>query len=157
MVGQIDIGYLAGVQIFGKLGGKIMGLGISVLLLSTVSSYIYIGPRIMQTMGEDHWFLKKLKYKNSKDIPINAFFVQLILSSLFLCLEDALNRPKKKNTAREAKVKPPKKIVLISTIDFLVLLRALKSQGRAKSGSPLMKMRQTIPYISGHFVLHLVQ
>jgi len=84
MVGQIDIGYLAGVKIFGKLGGKIMGLGISVLLLSTVSSYIYIGPRIMQTMGEDHWFLKKLKYKNTNDIPINAFFVQLILSILFI-------------------------------------------------------------------------
>jgi APA family basic amino acid/polyamine antiporter len=84
MVGQIDIGYLAGVQIFGDLGGKIMGLGISVLLLSTVSSYVYIGPRIIQTMGEDHWFLRKLKYKNSNDIPINAFFVQLILSILFI-------------------------------------------------------------------------
>ena len=65
MVGQIDIeDYLAGVQIFGDLGGKIMGSGISVLLLSTVSSYVYIGPRrIIQTMGEDHWFLRKLKYE----------------------------------------------------------------------------------------------
>ncbi|MEL1223279.1 MAG: amino acid permease [Candidatus Neomarinimicrobiota bacterium] len=84
MVGQIDIGYLAGVQIFGDLGGKIMGLGISMLLLSTVSSYVYIGPRIIQTMGEDHRFLRKLKNKNFNDIPINAFFVQLILSILFI-------------------------------------------------------------------------
>ena len=35
-------------------------------------------------MGEDHWFLRKLKYKSSNDIPINAFFVQLILSILFI-------------------------------------------------------------------------
>ena len=83
MVGQIDIGYLAGVQIFGDLGGKIMGL-VSQCYFSTVSSYVYIGPRIIQTMGEDHWFLRKLKYKNSNEIPINAFFAQLILSILFI-------------------------------------------------------------------------
>ena len=63
----------------------------------------------------------------------NLFFVQLILSSLFLCFEDALKRPKKKNTAREAKVKPPKKIVLISTIGFLISPIVLKFQDRAKS------------------------
>ena len=87
----------------------------------------------------------------------NLLFVQLILSSLSLCLEEALKRPKKKNTAREAKVKPPKKIVLISTIDFLVLLIVLKFQGTAKSELPLMKTRQTIPCISEHFVLNLVR
>ena len=84
MIGQVDIGYLAGVQIFGDIGGKVMGLGISIILLSTVSSYVYIGPRIMQIMGEDHWFLDTLRYKNSNDIPINAFWVQLILSILFI-------------------------------------------------------------------------
>ncbi|MFL2983277.1 MAG: APC family permease [Candidatus Neomarinimicrobiota bacterium] len=84
MVGQIDIGYLAGVQVFGDIGGMIMGLSISILLLSTVSSYIYIGPRIMQIMGEDHLFLKILKYKNSNGIPINAFLVQLSLALLFI-------------------------------------------------------------------------
>lgn len=84
MVGKVDIAYIAGIEIFGDFGGKIMGLGISILLLSTVSSYVYIGPRIMQIMGEDHSFLKKLKYKNSKDIPIYAFFVQLSLAILFI-------------------------------------------------------------------------
>ena len=84
MVGKVDIAYIAGIEIFGDFGGKIMGLGISILLLSTVSSYVYIGPRIMQIMGEDHSFLKTLKYKDSKDIPVNAFFVQLSLAILFI-------------------------------------------------------------------------
>jgi len=84
MVGQVDIGYLSGIQIFGEIGGNIMGLGISIILLSTVSSYIYIGPRIMQIMGEDHWFLNTLRNKNSNDIPVNAFWVQLVLSILFI-------------------------------------------------------------------------
>ncbi len=84
MINQIDVGYLAGIHIFGDIGGKIMGLGIAILLLSTISSYVFIGPRIMQIMGEDHLFLESLKRKNSDGIPINAFFVQLILAVLFM-------------------------------------------------------------------------
>ena len=84
MVGRVDVGYISGVQIFGEIGAKLMGLGISILLLSTVSSYVYIGPRIMQIMGEDHSFLEFLKNRNTDDIPLNAFCVQLVLSFLFI-------------------------------------------------------------------------
>jgi len=84
MAGRVDIGYISGVQIFGEIGAKVIGLGISILLLSTVSSYVYVGPRIMQIMGEDHSFLKFLKNRNTDDIPLNAFWVQLGLSFLFI-------------------------------------------------------------------------
>ena len=84
MAGRVDVGYISGVQIFGEIGAKVIGLGISILLLSTVSSYVYIGPRIMQIMGEDHSFLKFLKNRNTDDIPLNAFCVQLGLSFLFI-------------------------------------------------------------------------
>ena len=57
MIGKVEVGYIAGKQIFGHFGGKLISLGISILLLSTVSSYIYIGPRIMHAMGEDHKIL----------------------------------------------------------------------------------------------------
>ena len=53
MVGEIEIGYIAGQYIFGAAGSIIFALGISILLVSTVSSNVYIGPRIMQTMGQD--------------------------------------------------------------------------------------------------------
>jgi len=84
MVGQVDIGYISGVAIFGNTGAKIIGIGISILLLSTVSSYVYIGPRIMQIMGEDHKLLSFLKIKDNKNIPRNAFWLQLFLSFLFI-------------------------------------------------------------------------
>jgi len=84
MAGRVDVGYISGVQIFGEIGAKVIGLGISILLLSTVSSYVYIGPRIMQIMGEDHSFIKFLKNRNIDDIPLNAFWVQLGLSFLFI-------------------------------------------------------------------------
>ena len=62
----------------------VIGIGISILLLSTVSSYVYIGPRIMQIMGEDHKLLSFLKIKDNKNIPRNAFWLQLLLSFLFM-------------------------------------------------------------------------
>jgi len=84
MKGQVEVGYISGVQIFGNQGANIIGLGISILLLSTVSSYVYIGPRTMQIMGEDHEFFEFLKKKNDAGIPLNAFWIQLILSFVFI-------------------------------------------------------------------------
>jgi len=84
LVGQVEVGYISGLRIFGEMGAKIIGLGISILLLSTVSSYIYIGPRIMQVMGEDYALIGFLKEKNSDNIPLNAFWVQLGISCLFI-------------------------------------------------------------------------
>ena len=84
MVGRVEIGYIAGLKIFGDVGAKIISLGISILLLSTISSYVYIGPRIMQAMGEDHKSLQILKSKSNNGIPNNAFLIQLIISILFI-------------------------------------------------------------------------
>ena len=84
MAGQVEIGYISGMKIFGETGAKIIGMGIAILLLSTVSSYVFIGPRIMQVMGEDHNFIHFLSKKNRHDIPINAFWLQLGISLLFI-------------------------------------------------------------------------
>ena len=84
MQGKADFAYTVGTTIFGEIGAKLMGLSISILLLSTVSSYVYIGPRILQIMGEDHEIIKIFKLKNNKKIPINAFYFQLCLSFFFI-------------------------------------------------------------------------
>ncbi len=84
MIGKIEVGYIAGQQIFGNFGGKLISLGISILLLSTVSSYIYIGPRIMHVMGEDHKTLRILNSKNADGIPIKSFWIQLAISIIFI-------------------------------------------------------------------------
>ncbi len=84
LAGKVEVGYISGVFVFGHMGAKIMAIGISILLLSTVSSLIYIGPRIMQTMGEDHSYIKILARQNSNGIPIYAFVLQLVISMIFL-------------------------------------------------------------------------
>lgn len=82
--GQIEIGFLSGTAIFGAIGGKIMAVVISLLLLSTVSAYVFLGPRITQIMGEDFRALKWLSVKNKKGIPQNAFIFSTLLSLLFI-------------------------------------------------------------------------
>ena len=57
---------------------------IALLLLSTVSAYVFLGPRIMQVMGEDFkalgWFAKT----SNHGIPVNAFTFSMILSLIFI-------------------------------------------------------------------------
>ncbi|OUX33964.1 MAG: amino acid permease, partial [bacterium TMED264] len=84
MIGKVEIGYIAGQQIFGHFGGKLVSFGISILLLSTVSSYVYIGPRIMSAMGEDHKVLGILSSKNKAGVPIKSFWIQLVISIIFI-------------------------------------------------------------------------
>jgi len=84
LAGQIQIGALSGINIFGEIGGKIMALVISFLLISTVSGHIFVAPRIMQVIGEDYQTLSFLKRKSKQNIPVTAFVVQLFLMLLFI-------------------------------------------------------------------------
>jgi len=51
--GVVEVGFLSAVTIFGESGGAIMALVIALLLVSTVSAMIFVGPRITMTIGED--------------------------------------------------------------------------------------------------------
>jgi APA family basic amino acid/polyamine antiporter len=84
MAGQVEVGYISGVKVFGETGAGIIGLGISILLLSTVSSYVFIGPRIMETMGEDHSYISVLAKHNKQGIPAYAFLMQLVICLIFI-------------------------------------------------------------------------
>ncbi len=82
--GQIEVGFISGTSIFGSMGGKVMAIVISLLLLSTVSAYVFLGPRITQIMGEDFRALRWLSIKNKQGIPQNAFMFSTFLSLLFI-------------------------------------------------------------------------
>ena len=84
MRGMIEVGFIAGVNIFGDQGGRIVSGGIALLLLSTISSYVFIGPRITQVIGEDFKYLRFFSKVNSSGIPINGFIFQLSISLIFI-------------------------------------------------------------------------
>lgn len=84
LVGQVEVGNIAAISIFGENGGRIMSGVIALLLISSISSMVYVGPRVTQTMGEDVFLLKGLARKNKRLVPINALWLQFTLSLILI-------------------------------------------------------------------------
>jgi len=53
MAGEVEVGYLAGRAIFGDVGGQVVAIFIALILVSSVSAMVYLGPRVTQAMVED--------------------------------------------------------------------------------------------------------
>lgn len=82
--GEIEIGYISSVILFGEKSAKLISILIGLLLLSTVSSYVYVGPRIIQAIGKDYDKLSFLSKINQNGVPFNAFIIQLVISLGFI-------------------------------------------------------------------------
>ena len=82
--GKTEIGYITAVNIFGSNGAVIVGLMLSLLLISTVSAMIIAGPRALQAIGEDFNTLSFLSKVNKSDIPENAIYFQSIISLIYI-------------------------------------------------------------------------
>ena len=84
LAGKIEIGYISSINLFGLKTAKIVSFFIGLLLLSTVSSYVYIGPRIIQAIGKDYEKINFLSKVNKQGVPLNAFSLQLFISLIFI-------------------------------------------------------------------------
>ena len=82
--GQLEVGFVAATSLFGPLGGRLMGGVIAGLLVSTISSMIFAGPRIVQTMGEDIPALHFLAPKSGAGIPVRALLLQTAITLAFI-------------------------------------------------------------------------
>ena len=82
--GVVEVGSLSAIGIFGQSGGEIMSLVIAVLLISTVSAMVFVGPRISMTMGEDMPVLRILSRKSENGIPVNAILFQMVVTLAFI-------------------------------------------------------------------------
>jgi basic amino acid/polyamine antiporter, APA family len=84
LVGKLDVARISGSHIFGELGGRIVGAMICIGLISSISAMMWIGPRVMMTMGEDIPALKIFSRKTSNGAPAYAILFQLTVASLML-------------------------------------------------------------------------
>lgn len=84
MQGKIEIGYISALHVFGAAGAALIGIGLSVLLVSTVSSMTLAGPRVLQMIGEDHPVFRPLAVTNTHGVPSRAIWVQAVLSLIFI-------------------------------------------------------------------------
>ena len=82
--GQLDVARIAGSFIFGDIGGRVVGAMICIGLISSISAMMWIGPRVMMTMGEDIPALRVFARKSSNGAPAYAILFQLAIASLLL-------------------------------------------------------------------------
>lgn len=84
MTGKVEIGYIAAFHAFGETGGRVMGIVLAALLVSTVSAMIMAGPRVLQVIGEDFSAFRFLAPRNADGIPVRAIVAQSILTLAFI-------------------------------------------------------------------------
>ena len=81
--GKLEVGYVAATHIFGPAGAAIMGVTLAALLVSTVSAMVMAGPRVLQVIGEDYPFFRRLGRTNKDGIPAVAITTQAVLTLIF--------------------------------------------------------------------------
>lgn len=82
--GEIEVGYISAVHIFGSFGGELMAVILALLLISTASAMIFAGPRVIQVMGEDFPAFEVLAHRNSQGVPSRAVIFQSVISLIFI-------------------------------------------------------------------------
>ena len=82
--GQLDVASISGRHIFGDIGGRIVGAMICIGLISSLSAMMWIGPRVMMTMGEDIAVLQVFSRRSTSGAPAYAILFQLAVACLLL-------------------------------------------------------------------------
>ncbi|MEI6126283.1 MAG: amino acid permease [Pseudomonadota bacterium] len=91
LAGQVDVAYVSAGNVFGPGGGSLVSCIISLLLISSVSSFVFVGPRIMQTMGEDIHEIRFFSGKTKNGAPARAIIFQYVIS-IFLVLTGSFEK-----------------------------------------------------------------
>src|ERR1700727_91142 len=84
LAGQLDVARIAGTYMFGEIGGRIVGAMICIGLVSSISAMMWIGPRVMMTMGEDIPSLRVFARRSAQGAPAYAILFQLTVATLML-------------------------------------------------------------------------
>jgi APA family basic amino acid/polyamine antiporter len=89
LAGQLEVGFLSGESVFGPPGARIVGLLISLSLVSSISSMVWAGPRVLLAVGEDFTLFRALSPLNRHGVPHRAVLIQyavalgMVLTSTF--------------------------------------------------------------------------
>lgn len=84
LTGQVEIGFIAAQYIFGDNVGNVVAILIALLLVSSISSMVFLAPRVSQVMGEDTYILRPLSRRSKKGTPHVAIWVQFSISFLLI-------------------------------------------------------------------------
>ena len=84
LAGEIEVGFIAAVAMFGETAGAWTAIIMAGLLVSTVSAMTIAGPRVLHAIGEDYAIFRKLAKVNADGLPTRAIFFQSALAIVFI-------------------------------------------------------------------------
>jgi len=82
--GHEDVAHIAAKFLFGDAGAMIISSFISFFLISTISSMIIVGPRVIKRIAQDYQSFDYFAKDTEKNIPLRALLLQSGISLLIL-------------------------------------------------------------------------
>lgn len=82
LAGKEEVTFIVFNNILGTTGGKWVSVFIALQLVATISSYLWVGPRVTAAMANEHRLWKPLSYRNNNNIPVAAIWLHVLISIL---------------------------------------------------------------------------
>jgi len=80
--GKEEVTFTAFNNLLGSAGGKWVSIFIAIQLIATISSYLWVGPRVTWAMANEYRLWKPLAKRNKHLIPVTAVWAHVIISIL---------------------------------------------------------------------------
>jgi basic amino acid/polyamine antiporter, APA family len=78
--GKEEVTFIAFNNLLGARGGKWVSIFIAIQLVATISSYLWVGPRVTWAMASENRLWKPLAQKNKHGIPVAAIWAHVFIS-----------------------------------------------------------------------------
>jgi basic amino acid/polyamine antiporter, APA family len=91
LAGKEEVTYIAFNNLLGSTGGKWVSVFIAIQLVATISSYLWVGPRVTHAMASEHKLWQPLAKKNKHGIPVMAVWVHIVIA-IILALTGSFDR-----------------------------------------------------------------
>ena len=80
--GKEEVTFISFSHLLGNTGGKWVSIFIAIQLVATVSSYLWVGPRVTWAMAKENKLWQPLAKKNKHGIPVAAVWLHVFISIL---------------------------------------------------------------------------
>ena len=82
LVGKEEVTFISFNNLLGTTGGKWVSIFIAIQLIATVSSYLWVGPRVTMAMAKENKLWQPLAKINKHGIPVAAVWLHVFISIL---------------------------------------------------------------------------
>ena len=75
-----EVSFISFQNLWGNNGGRWVSFFIALQLIATISSYLWVGPRVTWAMSKNHFLWRSLSGLNVHGIPVRALWLHAIIS-----------------------------------------------------------------------------